>query len=88
MNAMIAWMIIISCDLDDFNKDKFKGAKINGINKLIDNKADAIINFWSGNMHEQLAHLNTALHKCINPDHEIPVTDFCTRSYLPLLLSS
>ena len=88
-NAMISWKVIISYDLDDFNKDNFKGANINGIKKLIYNKANKIVNFWSGTMHEQLAHLNTVLHKRTNPERERrgvrPVKDVLHTELLTLI---
>ena len=56
----------MSCELDKIGDEKIKHASLNNCFKLIGDLADSIINFWSGNLWEQLEAVNETIEERIN----------------------
>ena len=65
-NEEICWKVVVSCELDEIGDKKIKHASLKNYFELIGDLADSIINFWSGNLWEQLEELNETIEERIN----------------------
>ena len=84
-NEEILWKVVVLCDLDEIGNERIKHASLKNYFCLIGDLGDSLINFWSGDIWEQLEKLNDKIEKRINEPrralHE-RVTKLVTRKEL------